>query len=540
MKRLKEILNEEIIKFNKFDYIILFILVGLYTILSFYRLGDNFAPNTFLRINKDRTIDVYLKNEATSMKIYYGEKRAHYKLYIGKTTKELSLVDEIDKNREFSWDEYIFSEAKIVRLIFQEDASIGEIHFNESEIDHIEGYKETYLLFDEANTVPDKISYMNSSYFDEIYFATTAYQYVYGMDTYEWTHPPLGKLIQAIPIYLTHNMSPFNYRLMGNISGILILIVMYYFGAFLFHKRKYAITSLLLMGLDTFHFAHTRMGTVDSHLILMMLLSILFMLKYIKEDNTKLLYLSGLFFGLSICIKWTAFYGGLALAILYLGDAIINKKINNKVIRNGVLFFCLIPFGIYLALYFIFPNNLYKTNNFKMFWKEQIVMYEYHSKLKADHFFSSKWYQWPISYKPVWYHQRSLTDNTKETISGVGNLVIWIGGFIGFIYLIPKYILFKDKKALQLIVIICALWLPFILIDRIMFQYHYFPILPFIMFSVIELIKDMEETYHFKNILISYLALSLLFFIIYYPVVSGIEISNKYADSIKLFYTWYF
>ena len=85
-----------------------------------------------------------------------------------------------------------------------------------------------------------------TSYFDEIYFATTAYQYVYGMSTYEWTNPPLGKLIQAIPIYLTHNMSPFNYRLMGNISGILILIVMYSFGTFLFKKRKYEFVETIM------------------------------------------------------------------------------------------------------------------------------------------------------------------------------------------------------------------------------------------------------------------------------------------------------
>ena len=537
---MNKILNEEIIKFNKIDYIILIILVGFYSILSFYHLGDTFGPNTFLRINENRTIDIYLTKEATSMKIFYGETRAHYKLYVGKSTQEFNYVDEINSNRLFSWQEYFFQESTIVRLVFEEKASLGEVYFDDSKIDHIEGYKDTYYLFDEEKVVPKTISYMNSSYFDEIYFATTAYQYVMGMSCYEWTHPPLGKLIQAIPIYITHNMCPFNYRLMGNISGILLLIVMYKFGAFLFKKRKYAICSLLLMALDTFHFAHTRMGTVDSHLILMMIMSIYMMLKYLKDDKTKYLYLSGLFFGLSICIKWTAFYGGLALAILYLGTYIKRKEITNKVIRNGVLFFCLIPFGLYLSIYLLFPNNLNKTTNFQKFWKEQIDMYTYHSKLKADHFFSSKWYQWPISYKPVWYHQIYVTDTTKETISGVGNLIIWIGGLIGFIYLIPNYIIKKDETSLQLMIIIFSLWLPFVLINRIMFQYHYFPILPFIMFSLILLIKDLEETYHFKHILVSVILASLIFFILYYPVISGMKIPNSYADNLRLFGTWYF
>ena len=50
-------------------YMFIQILVGLYAILSFYRLGDNYAPNTFLRINKDRTIDVYLKRNNKSLLI---------------------------------------------------------------------------------------------------------------------------------------------------------------------------------------------------------------------------------------------------------------------------------------------------------------------------------------------------------------------------------------------------------------------------------------------------------------------------------------
>ena len=86
-------------------------------------------------------------------------------------------------------------------MLFLDDSSIGEVAFYNNKKEKIKIDKVLYKnkkvtsLTDEQKTIPQKISYMNSSYFDEIYFARTAYEYVNGIDTYEWTHPPLGKLI---------------------------------------------------------------------------------------------------------------------------------------------------------------------------------------------------------------------------------------------------------------------------------------------------------------------------------------------------------
>lgn len=45
-------------------------------------------------------------------------------------------------------------------------------------------------------------TYLNSSYFDEIYHARTALEHIENIYPYEITHPPLGKLI--IGIGITH------------------------------------------------------------------------------------------------------------------------------------------------------------------------------------------------------------------------------------------------------------------------------------------------------------------------------------------------
>ena len=547
---LKSFFNEQNTKLNIKDYIALGIILIAYSVISFINLGSTINPNTFLRVEKTDNIIIELKNQEDiiKMKIFNGECNAKYQLYSSTDGKKYTYINDYVGTGALSWqEERIISKGKYIKILFLEKSSIGEIAFynNNKEIIKIEDviYNKKHIksLNDEQNTIPNKISYMNSSYFDEIYFARTAYEYTQGMETYEWTHPPLGKLIQAIPIYINNYLSPFNYRLMGNISGILMLAIMYIFAKELFKKRKYAIFASLLMAFDTFHFAQTRMGTVDSHLILFILLASYFMVKYTKNNKTFYLLLSGIFFGLSVSVKWTGLYGGMALAIIFFTHLVKNKKINIKNLLKGTLFFVVIPLFIYSSLYLIFPNNkLNHTTNFENIINQQKDMYNYHSKLNATHYFSSKWYTWPISYKPVWYHQEILNNDTKETISGIGNIVIWWMGIIGFLYSLIKLIRKKDKQSFIIVVSMLSLWLPYAFIGRVMFLYHYFPVLPFMMLGIVNLFKSIEEKYKLKYLIPLYMIFVIAFFIIYYPVISGIETPVSYIEKLRIFDSWTF
>lgn len=547
---LKNFLNEPNTKLNIKDYIALGIILIAYSVISFINLGSTINPNTFLRVEKTDKVIIKLKNQEDiiKMKIFNGECNTKYQLYSSTDGKKYTYINDYDGTGALSWqEERIISKGKYIKILFLAKSSIGEIAFynNNKEIIKIEDviYNKKHIksLNDEQNTIPKKISYMNSSYFDEIYFARTAYEYTQGMETYEWTHPPLGKLIQAIPIYISNYLSPFNYRLMGNISGILMIAVMYVFAKELFKKRKYAIFASLLMAFDTFHFAQTRMGTVDSHLILFILLASYFMVKYTKNNKTFCLLLSGIFFGLSVSVKWTGLYGGIALAIIFFTHLVKNKKLNIKNLLKGTLFFVVIPLFIYSSLYLIFPNNkLNHTTNFESIINQQKDMYNYHSKLNATHYFSSKWYTWPISYKPVWYHQEILNNDTKETISGIGNIVIWWMGIIGFLYSLIKLIRKKDKQSFIIVVSMLSLWLPYAFIGRVMFLYHYFPVLPFMMLGIVNLFKSIEEKYKLKYLIPLYMIFVIAFFIIYYPVISGIETPVSYIEKLRIFDSWTF
>lgn len=63
----------------------------------------------------------------------------------------------------------------------------------------------------------------------------------------------------------------------------------------------------------------------------------------------------------------------------------------------------------------------------------QKTMFNYHSALKDSHPYSSRWYQWPIMYRPMWYYSGVTANDLREGISAFGNPLVWWAGIPAFI-----------------------------------------------------------------------------------------------------------
>ena len=462
----------------------------------------------------------------------------------------------------FSWNDFAIGEqAKYVKIVSRSDSVLGELQLYDTygeklSVKSLDDHGKN--LIDEEDTVPANINYMNSAYFDEIYFARSAYEYANGLNAYEWVHPPLGKLIQAIPVAL-FGMAPFFYRLMGNLAGILMIPVMYAFGKCIFKDRRYGFLAAILMMFDNFHFAQTRMGTVDSFLVLFMILSALFMYKYLvlaKKDplGKKLLYLglSGLFIGCAIATKWTGLYVGLALAIAFFVDLFFKYgyRVSNtkkekrelwQIIGFCVLVFVFVPCTIYLLSYLLFPNVVPGNINSVSAVINQIKgMFDYHSHLDATHDFSSSWYTWPFMTKPVWYYVNYLSSSMRETIVGIGNPAIWWVGIFAAVASFLMALLKRDRENSFIVLFILCTWLPYLFIGRVMFLYHYFPTLPFIMLAIVSLVRLINDKLHNNAFLVFYVAVVILLFTYFYPVVSGTPAPSGYLDTLRWLSSWYF
>lgn len=166
----------------------------------------------------------------------------------------------------------------------------------------------------------------------------------------------------------------------------------------------------------------------------------------------------------------------------------------------------------------------------------QEYMFNYHSKLSPDHVhpFSSKWYTWPVDYRPVFFFQgHGYTDGTMSSMSTMGNPAVWWGGVAAVIALIVIRIRKGrfGKRTFFISVAALSQYLPYILISREMFIYHYFATVPFLILLMTVLAKYMiERTKHGKAFVFSFLAICLVLFIMFYPVTTGTVVSKAYSD----------
>ena len=609
-------------KLNKIDWIIMGIMVLVYGIISFIRLGDIHVPNTYQKfeyIGDAATIkfdDVY---DVGKMRYYTGNSLGGIDIFSSIDGITYERIYSITIDSVFTWQDARFStKAKYIKFTSTTDiATLGDVYFygNGTNIIPIV-VEEDNPLTDELDLVPKEISYMNSTYFDEIYYGRTVYEYVHGIDVYEWTHPPLGKLLMAIPVAI-FGFSPFTYRLMGNLFGILLIPIMYILAKRIFKNRKWAILAGLIMMFDNFHFVHTRIALIDGYQLVFILLSVLFMKEYIdlkKNDEFKKkainLVLSGLFIGCAIATKWNALYVGLGLAITFFVHLcreyhfniikFIKQKVTlNKIIdfiimvliipftlyylafiifgKNGskiamlvyffvfcsfllvilciaiskdrnlirlmftcIISFIFIPVIIYILSYVLFPGVEHYDGTIKGILDMNSLMYGYHSNLTATHPFSSSWYQWPIMAKPVWLYSGGTSNGLAMTITDIGNPAIWWTGIIGFIYLVINSFKKKDHNSIFILIFILSTFIPYLFIGRLMFMYHYFITLPFIMLGIVSLIKWITDKTKDNKAYYAYIMFIIIMFIVFYPITSGMPITREYIDSLKWLSSWYF
>ncbi len=183
------------------------------------------------------------------------------------------------------------------------------------------------LLIDEQDVVPAYPSYLNSTYFDEIYHARTAYEQIHYNEfdsAYEWTHPPLGKTLMMIGIEL-FGMTPFGWRFMGALMGVLMLPVMYLLVKQLTKRTDLSCIAMFLLAVDAMHFTQTRIATIDSYVVLFIMVMYLFMFRYSQmrwrrdgfARSLVPLGLSGLFMGIAWATKWVGIYGSAGLVVIF-------------------------------------------------------------------------------------------------------------------------------------------------------------------------------------------------------------------------------
>ncbi|MCI6267623.1 MAG: phospholipid carrier-dependent glycosyltransferase [Clostridiales bacterium] len=446
-------------------------------------------------------------------------------------------------------------------------------------------------LIDEQDTVPDKPSYYNSMYFDEIYHARTGYEHAHGQYTYETTHPPLGKVFMSWCIRLM-GMTPFAWRFAGALCGVLMVPAIYLLAKTLLGSTLWAGLCALLLSADCMHFTQTRIATIDSFPVLFMMLMFLFMARWMKmsyyhqrlRDTFVPLALSGAFMGLAIASKWIGCYGAVGLAVLFFSrfiglwrqglyaerhrdedpafvraaDTFRDKGI--KTILACFVFFVFVPVVIYVLSYIpylrAYGEIKWNLTTFARIWDAQVLMFDYHKNLVAEHYFASPWYEWPLIVKPMWYYNADFKGaGMASSILSFGNPAVWWTGLAGILFVLC-YSVYRnalpalrvlpsredeDDRAMPVIAVgFLSAYLPWVLVSRLTFIYHYFASVPWIIIATALGLKYLAR--HHRRLAYALAAVlsiaAIALFIGFYPLASGVEVPRAWCDAMNWFKGW--
>lgn len=224
---------------TKKDYLCMGILIAVFSLLAFYRLGNFHAPQTTYTAtpdNRDIVLDLGEYTDMASFSVFLVNlnTRKFTLSAFNEVTGEWEIISsDIAAESVFAWNRIdVNYRLRYLGIVATDEEAV----LNELVVQAPDGSVITPVntadyptLFDEQDLFPEYKSYMNSTMFDEVYHGRTAYEFLHGLVTYETTHPHLGKILMSIGVKI-FGMTPFGWRFMSVVFGILILPLMYLFG----------------------------------------------------------------------------------------------------------------------------------------------------------------------------------------------------------------------------------------------------------------------------------------------------------------------
>lgn len=404
-------------------------------------------------------------------------------------------------------------------------------------------YGDDSAMFDEQELVPTMPTYENSTYFDEKYHVRTAYEHLMGIEPYEISHPPLGKLIISLGIAL-FGMHPLGWRITGWFIGVLMIPALYALAKRLFGREEPALAAAAFFALDFMHFTQSRIALIDGATILCILLSYLLMYRYYDSTPETLPYkaslgllaVCGAVMGLGIAVKWTVVYAALGLAVFFAIGAVRRYRAGERVYKTClwcVLFFGAIPLAIYFLSYIPYFLAEPTANPLKIFWDNQVYMLTYHGGLDTVHSFASPWYTWPLMLRPIWYYgaKSLVAEGLCSSIVALGNPVVWWCGTLCMLILLlrPK----KTSTDAFILIGFAAQYLPWAFISRPAFIYHFYASVPFLILAMVSAVGMLPKRRKPCRAVMPFLLISAaVLFAMFYPILSGAIADRGYVTEV--------
>lgn len=419
-----------------------------------------------------------------------------------------------------------------------------------------------------------RISYPDKYVFDEILFAYTAGEYAAGnadaylwnhpcsvrksdercaevnpdavrggrVGKYQWAHPPIGKYLIAGGILVFGN-DPFGWRIASALFGAIGIVVAYQLGLTLSRRRAVGLLTAGLLLLDGLYFVYSRMGLVDIYVAVIMMAALLAFAGYLAAPPHRIrlpLFATGALLGMGISTKWSSGYAAAIIGAVVLWRFFrlfraSRQEGTTPAVQAGVrehlvwipLALGAVPVAVYILAYA--PFFLKGGYSLTEFVELQQVILRLQTTIQDKPGSASQWWEWPLALRPVWFGERTFTSGQVATTYANGNPLLYWAFLPAVSWLCVHWWRARNPALIVLVIGFFGQWLPWILVERSAFVYHFLPAVPFGCLAVAVAVDHLcQGNIGWRRTLaIEYVVLVALAFVFFYPIYSYFPLSER-------------
>ena len=360
--------------------------------------------------------------------------------------------------------------------------------------------------------------------FDEVYHAKTALQYLNGEPPTEWVHPPTAKLLIAVGVWMFGYL-PWAWRLIPALAGIALAPVFYLLARRALATERAAVLATVLLLCDGVYVVQSRIAMTNIFAVLFQVSAALFILRAALRPRLSApdMLAAGLFLGLALSTRWTSLWAAGYLGLVLLAVRRL-RLIKPRELSLTLLAFVALPVGIYVLSYWPW---MAQGHSIKELLPLQKSIWRYHADLRATHPYFSKWYTWPLLYRPTWYYFKQ-TGETIRGIVAIGNPALWWASVPVTLWALVTGARDRDPRRLFSGLGFCAMYLPWGLSPRTLNYSHYlFEAIPYACLSLGDLLDRTWES-RFSPLARGYVALAIFLFFFFLPFLIALPVPARW------------
>jgi dolichyl-phosphate-mannose--protein O-mannosyl transferase len=397
-------------------------------------------------------------------------------------------------------------------------------------------------------------------YFDEVYHAVSARQYLEGVMPVEWVHPPTAKHLISIGVAL-FGYSAWAWRLAPALAGTLLAPVFFLLARRVLPTERAALLASVLLLSDGVYLVQSRVAMTNIFAVLFQCAAMLMVLRAGPGERLRGLDMSllGLALGLALSTRWTSLMamGFCGLVFLVLRGRRLLRPREAALLAYA---FVALPLAVYATSYLPLvtgghlhvsgstPNPLASMADLERgardLWQEQTNVWGYHAGLQAEHPYFSKWYTWPFLYRPTWYFYEQHGGRVHGIVA-LGNPALWWASLPITLWALATGLRARDPRALFAGLGFLFLYLPWGLSPRTLNYNHYlFEAIPYACLAL-GLLLDRHWDGRFRNLARGYVAAVVLLFFHFLPLFTALGFPlrwfywSAFPDGTGRLWTWF-